>query len=96
MFVLAQSVRDRFTCVNELSKCNVSDILDITKSSLQEKVMADNLQSTGPQDRSRINIHEDWEVRYWTEALGVTREQLTELVKEVGTSANAVRQRLGK
>ena len=58
--------------------------------------MADNLQSTGPQDRSRINIHEDWEVRYWTEALGVTKEKLAELVKEVGPSANAVRQRLGK
>ena len=58
--------------------------------------MADNLQSAGPQDRSRINIHEDWEVRYWTEALGVTKEKLAELVKEVGPSANAVRQRLGK
>lgn len=58
--------------------------------------MADNLQSAGPQDRSRINIHEEWEVRYWTEALGVTKEKLTELVKEVGTSASAVRQRLSK
>lgn len=58
--------------------------------------MADNLQSAGPQDRSRINVHEEWEVRYWTEALGVSKEQLTELVKEVGPSVAAVRQRLQK
>lgn len=58
--------------------------------------MADNLQMAGPQDRSRINIHEEWEVRYWTEALGVSKEQLAEIVKEVGPSATAVRQRLGK
>lgn len=58
--------------------------------------MADNLQSAGPQDRSRINVHEEWEVRYWTEALGVSKEQLTEIVKEVGPAVSAVRQRLNK
>jgi hypothetical protein len=58
--------------------------------------MADNLQSAGPQDRARINVNEEWEVRYWTEQLGVSKEQLTELVREVGPSASAVRQRLGK
>ncbi len=56
--------------------------------------MADNLQSAGPQDRSRINVHEDWEVRYWTQELGVSKERLEELVKEVGPSVSAVRQRL--
>jgi hypothetical protein len=58
--------------------------------------MADNLQSAGPQDRARINVNEEWEVRYWTEALGVTKERLTELVKEVGPSVTAVRSRLEK
>lgn len=58
--------------------------------------MADNLQSTGPQDRSRINVNEDWELRYWTEELGVSKERLAELVKEVGPSVSAVRQRLTK
>ncbi len=56
--------------------------------------MADNLQSTGPQDRSRINVHEEWELRYWTEELGVSKERLAELVKEVGPTVAAVRQRL--
>lgn len=58
--------------------------------------MADNLQNAGPQDRSRINVHEEWELRYWTEELGVSKERLAELVKEVGPTVAAVRQRLAK
>ena len=58
--------------------------------------MADNLQSAGPQDRSRINVHEEWELRYWTQELGVSKERLAELVKEVGPSVAAVRQRLSR
>lgn len=58
--------------------------------------MADNLQKSGPQDRSRINIHEEWEVRHWTEALGVSREELEQAVSEVGVMASAVREHLQK
>ncbi|MGX4642537.1 DUF3606 domain-containing protein [Massilia sp. SYSU DXS3249] len=58
--------------------------------------MADNLQKAGPQDRSRINVNEEWEVRHWTEALGVTREQLEKAVSEVGVMADAVREHLKK
>jgi len=28
--------------------------------------MPDDLKNRGAQDRSRVNIHEDHEVRYWT------------------------------
>lgn len=56
--------------------------------------MSDNLQKAGQQDRSRINVHEEWEVRHWTEALGVTREELERAVAEVGVSAGAVREHL--
>ena len=45
---------------------------------------------TAPQDASKINIHEDYEVRYWTKRFGVTPEQLREAVAKVGTSAAAV------
>ncbi|MEN3277367.1 MAG: hypothetical protein V7631_3157 [Massilia sp.] len=58
--------------------------------------MADNLQKAGPQDRSRINVNEEWEVRHWTEALGVSREQLEKAVSEVGVMADAVREHLKK
>ena len=28
--------------------------------------MADDLKNRGAQDRSRVNVHEDCEVRFWT------------------------------
>lgn len=57
--------------------------------------MSDNLQNRGQQDRSRINLHEKWEVQYWTRELGVTEEELAKAVKEAGSSsAEAVRQHL--
>jgi hypothetical protein len=33
--------------------------------------MADDLSKRGSQDRSRINVHEDYEVRYWSKKFGV-------------------------
>ena len=35
--------------------------------------MADDLKNRGAQDHARVNIHEDHEVRYWTQKWGVTR-----------------------
>jgi hypothetical protein len=52
--------------------------------------MADDKMNRGPQDRSRISLGEDYEVRYWTDKLGVSREQLEDVVKKVGNSAEAV------
>jgi hypothetical protein len=42
--------------------------------------------------RARININEDYEVRYWT--LGVTEQRLSDAVNAVGTSAKKVREQL--
>ena len=58
--------------------------------------MADDKTKQGPADSSRININEDYEVTYWTEALGVSKEKLEDAVKAVGPSASAVREHLGK
>ena len=58
--------------------------------------MPDNLNERGPQDRTRINVNEDWEVRYWSKELGVSQDRLRELVKQHGVSADAVRRALGK
>jgi hypothetical protein len=58
--------------------------------------MADDMNNRGPQDRSRISLGEDHEIRYWTQALGVTREQLAAAVNAVGSSADRVRAHLGK
>ncbi len=58
--------------------------------------MSDDLKNRGAQDRTRISLSEDHELRYWTQALGVTREQLAAAVKAVGPSADKVRAHLGK
>ncbi|MGM7282533.1 DUF3606 domain-containing protein [Pseudomonas guariconensis] len=58
--------------------------------------MADDLSNQGPQDRSRINIEEGWEVRYWSQKFGVTEQQLKDAVRAVGQSAEAVKKQLGK
>lgn len=53
--------------------------------------MTDDAQVRGPQDRTRININQDHEMRYWTQALGVTEAQLLRAVGAVGVSADKVR-----
>jgi hypothetical protein len=49
-----------------------------------------------PQDSSRINIHEDWDVRYWTDRWQVSRQNLMETVKRVGLEVSDVARALGK
>ena len=56
--------------------------------------MSDDKNKTAPQDASRINVHEDYEVRYWTKKFGITADQLREAVAKVGTSASAVENEL--
>jgi hypothetical protein len=56
-----------------------------------ERTMSDDLTNRGAQDRARISLGEEHEVRYWTGALGVNETRLREAVREVGNSADAVR-----
>jgi hypothetical protein len=59
-----------------------------------EEVMADDLKQRAPQDASRISLNEDWEVRYWTMTLGVSRQELENLVRQHGNSTEAVKKAL--
>lgn len=58
--------------------------------------MNDNLKLRHPKDASRINLSEDWEVEYWTKALGVFEERPKRVVEEHGNSVEAVHSALGK
>lgn len=58
--------------------------------------MADDKTKRGPQDRSRISLSEDYEVRYWTDKLGISRSQLEDVIRKVGSSATAVEEELRK
>jgi hypothetical protein len=52
--------------------------------------MSDDKSKVGSPDRDRINVHEDYEVRYWSEKFGVTAEELEGAVTAVGPTAKAV------
>ena len=54
----------------------------------------DNLTKRGVADRSKINMHEPYELKYWTHELGVSKEELQKVVNKVGNSAAAVRKEL--
>lgn len=58
--------------------------------------MPDNLNIRQPQDPTKINVNEDWEVRYWTNKWNVTREQLVAAVRRVGVQTKDVARELGK
>lgn len=53
--------------------------------------MSDDINNRGEPDRSLISLTEAHEVSYWTQALGVSTEQLREAVSAVGNSAANVR-----
>ena len=55
----------------------------------------DNLTKKDQRDRSKINMHEAYEVKYWTKELGVSKDELQKVVDKVGNSAAAVRKELG-
>lgn len=52
--------------------------------------MADDKKQTGGQDRARISLSEDYEVRDWSRKFGVTPEQLRAAVGAVGSVAKDV------
>lgn len=53
--------------------------------------MGDDLSRKGPEDRSRVNLTEDWECRYWAKTFEVTEEELKEAVATVGSQVESLR-----
>jgi hypothetical protein len=58
--------------------------------------MADNLSERGTRDRDRINVNQPHELRYWSQKLGVTEDELRKAVEQVDPMADTVEQRLRK
>jgi hypothetical protein len=55
---------------------------------------AHNLKQTRKPDDARINVDQDHELAYWSEKLGVSREDLKRAIQEVGPMVQKVRERL--
>lgn len=58
--------------------------------------MSENIRKHGEVDRAKINVHESWEVAYWTRELGISEEKLVAAVMAAGASVKSVRHHLGK
>ncbi|MDB5999439.1 MAG: hypothetical protein JWP52_1138 [Rhizobacter sp.] len=56
--------------------------------------MADDKTQTGGQDRERIDVHEDYELRDWAKKFNVTPEQVKDAVAAVGDRAADVEMHL--
>lgn len=68
---------------------------DVRRTANRTCKMADDLTKTGKADDSRINIHQDYELQYWSRTLGVTPERLREAVRAVGPMVRDVKRHLG-
>jgi hypothetical protein len=62
----------------------------------KELKVADDRTMTGQAGRLRINLNEDYEVRYWTEKWGVSLEELAAAVHAAGVMVKDVAEKLGK
>ncbi len=56
--------------------------------------MPDDKSKSGGQDRKRISLTQDYEVRDWAKKFNVTTEQLEAAVRTVGNDAAAVEEHL--
>lgn len=56
--------------------------------------MSDDKTKTGGQDRQRISLQQDYEVRDWAEKFGVSQDRLRQAVEKVGDRAEEVEREL--
>jgi len=58
--------------------------------------MPDNKNKTGAQDRSQVSADQDYEVRQFAEAHGISVDEVRNLVARVGNSREALEAALGR
>lgn len=58
--------------------------------------MSDNLKIRQPEDPKQINVHEDWELEYWSNKFDITKDQLLQTIQKIGTYVDDVQNYLNK
>lgn len=58
--------------------------------------MADDLKQTGKPDDSRIDVDQQHELGYWSDKLGVSREELRKAVQAAGPMVKDVQRHLNR
>ena len=54
----------------------------------------DDLTRKRPEDPTKININQQWEIDYWTKELGISETKLIALVNKVGPEVSNVKAEL--
>lgn len=54
----------------------------------------DDLTIKRPEDPTKININQQWEIDYWTKELGISETKLIALVKKVGPEVSKIKEEL--
>ncbi len=52
----------------------------------------ENLEDKERREMNRVSLKEDWEISWWTQRFGVSKEQLEEAVRKVGDSVEKIRE----
>jgi hypothetical protein len=53
-----------------------------------------NLTKRASPDRSKIDVEDENQVKYWTKALGISKDDIFEAIDKVGNAAATVRKEL--
>lgn len=56
----------------------------------------ETLKYRRPTDTSKVQIAQDWELKYWSDRFGVSRDKLRNAVAAAGSDVDAVRSLLRK
>lgn len=58
--------------------------------------MVDDLNKRRPQDQTKVNLSQPWEVEYWTREFGISEVRLRTIITNVGNGVGAIREYIKK
>ncbi|WP_410013643.1 DUF3606 domain-containing protein [Sodalis sp. C49] len=58
--------------------------------------MSEQIHLQEPKDKNFISLREPWEVEYWTQTLGITKQKLSAAIRAVGNGTKDVKEHCGK
>lgn len=62
---------------------------------LKNNIMSDDLKRKCPEDPTKINVNQSWELKYWAEKLNVSEIRIKTAVSEIGIEVENVKKYLG-
>lgn len=58
--------------------------------------MSDNTNIRQPEDPTKVNINQQWEIDYWCKKWSITKERLLKIVKKVGPMVVDIKKELAR